>query len=168
MHKRRLAGGQKLFHEFGELCEICEFDEISKFHKICKICKFCDCCSRTGCTVSHRAWEKLYCVSLVLHIHLFIVIIILIIIIIIIPSCLVLLNCFYLCPQVLLFVHSPSHPAAGWVGERVSSCAVVVAGCQVKPQHQIIHIFHDSDPVACWVATQMSPQGVCYRHGLVT
>jgi len=48
------------------------------------------------------------------------------IIIIIISSFVVLLNCFYLNPWVLLFIHSPPHPTGGRrSGEQMSSCVVL-------------------------------------------
>jgi len=40
--------------------------------------------------------------------------------IVIIPFCVVLFNCLYLNPQVLLFVHSPPQPAAGRRSEWVA------------------------------------------------
>jgi len=46
----------------------------------------------------------------------------------------VLLNCLYLNPQVLLFVRSPARPTAGGE-EQVSRWVVLVASCWVKPQH---------------------------------
>ena len=45
----------------------------------------------------------------------------------IIPSFVVLLNCCYLNPQVLLFVHSPPHHIGGGK-EQVSACMILVAG----------------------------------------
>ena len=46
-----------------------------------------------------------------------------------------LLNCLYLNPQVLLFVHSPPHPTAGVGGERAALWCLVVS-CQLKPWHR--------------------------------
>jgi len=61
-------------------------------------------------------WEKLYCVSFVLHI-LLLLLLLLLLIIIIIPSFFVLLNCLYLNPRVLLFVSFSLHPTGGGVRE---------------------------------------------------
>jgi len=50
----------------------------------------------------------------------------------VIPSFVVLLNCVYLNPWVLLFVHSPPHPTAverGGVRKHLSGLS-----CQIKPQ----------------------------------
>jgi len=58
-----------------------------------------------------------------------------IIMVVIIPSFVVLLNCLYLNPGVLLFVCSPLHPAGR--KERATGCVVLVAGCQDKPRQHI-------------------------------
>jgi len=51
-------------------------------------------------------------------------------IIVIITYFIVLLNCLYLNPRVLIFFSSPPQPTVG--EEQVRSFVVLVAGCQVK------------------------------------
>jgi len=67
-----------------------------------------------------------------------VVVVVVVIVIVIIPIFVVLLNCLYLTPRVLLFVCSPPHRTAEGEEERVSGYMVLIAGCWVKPgQHAI-------------------------------
>ena len=106
-----LSPGFDLFCEFEFF--FCEFGEF------CEIRKFCDRCSGTGCAVSCRVVRKIVlcmaCFAYSLTIVFF-----------------VLLNCLYLHPQILLFVHSPPRRTERGQ-EGVSNGMVLVAGCQVKP-----------------------------------
>jgi len=55
-----------------------------------------------------------------------------------IPFFVVLLNCLYLNPQVLLFSHSPPYPAVGGgVSEQLHG---LVASCWVKPQKSCLQL----------------------------
>ena len=61
---------------------------------------------------------------------------------IIMPSFVVLLNCLYLSPWVLLFSSSLPHPTVQGKG-RVSGCLVL--SCGLKPQHKSTQLLHSND-----------------------
>ena len=77
---------------------------------------FRDRCPGTGYATGRRAVRK----KIVLYI-IWVAYSLLLLLVIVVFSFVVLLNCLYLSPQVLLFVHSPPHPAVGeGVSERLS------------------------------------------------
>ena len=92
-------------------------------HEFHEMCKFRHHCAETGSAGVIRWWEKIeLCIACFVYSVL----------LIIIPF-VVLLNCLYLYPRVLLFCpfSSPSH----WCREeRMNRCMVLVASCRVKPR----------------------------------
>jgi len=106
-----------LFPKFSNFCEIHEFGKICEIHELWEIGGFHDCCSGTGCAISHWTVRKIVlCIACFAYsITITIVIVIIIVVVIIIISFIVLLNCLYLNPGVLLFVHSSPH-RTGWGG----------------------------------------------------
>jgi len=85
-----------------------------------EFCKFCNCCSGTGCTIGCWAVRKIV-LCIACFAYSVIVVVVVIVIVITVPSFFVFLNCLYLNPQVLLFVHCPPHPTVGGgVSERLS------------------------------------------------
>ena len=106
---------------------------MGEIHEPQEIYGFRDHCSGTGYTISHPAMRKI--VSSLLCIFFIGIITITSI------TFLVLLNCLYLNPWVLRFVHSPlgvgrSKQVAAWSLLGVSSCTVLVAGYWVKPHQE--------------------------------
>ena len=109
------SGNSVFFREFVEFWEICKLCRICKIHKLWEIHKFHYCCSGTAGAISHQAVRK----NCIVY-SLFRVFTVIIVVVIIIVSFVVWLNCLYLSPQVLLFIHSPPHPTGegGW-GEQL-------------------------------------------------
>ena len=114
-------GAENLFHKFSLFLEFNLFCKFKLFHEFGEIRELRDRCSGTGWSIGSLGTEKncieysLFCIFIIIIVTIIIIIVIIIIIIIIIititiPSFVVLLNCLYLNPQVLLFVHSPPHP----------------------------------------------------------